>query len=492
MRLRVIYDRNNIPLTDNVKKKILLVPKDIVNGNFRVISLIKQSTNLTEKEIYKAVQEHLSSNIIEIEIEDIDESKIDKLKENNILLKEKTKRYSDDNLLTHLIGYVKKSENKGVSGIEKSMDDELRDSNESYISVFKAGANNNGLTYLKGSLDNEKSSSDVRNLKITIDSSIQQKVENIMNQEENPSAVIVSSVQSGEILAMCSRPNYNPNDISFYSSSTNGELQNRVLSATYPPGSVFKLVVLFAALDNNIIDENYVYNCNGSTIVSKNGDVLNCNNSQAHGYETLNEAFANSCNCAFYDIAKRVGREKIYEAIKTLHLDEKVDIGIDEERNSKIPNDISLSNLAIGQANLEFTPLQINQLTQIIANNGTYKPLSIYNSLIDSNFKTIKTYESSKVYEVISPYTMERIKDMMEEVSQKGTASSLADLSGGCGVKTGTAQSSLNGVKVSHGWITGYYPKNNPKYAVTVIIEGTKKESKSAIPYFKAICESLT
>lgn len=487
----IIYDRNNIPLTDNVKKKILLVPKDILSGNFKIISLIKESTNLTEKEIYKAVQEQLSSNIIEIEIDSIDESKIDKLNENNIVVKEKTNRYSDNNLLTHLIGYVKKSENKGVSGIEKYMNNELEDSNENYISVFKAGANNNGLTYLKGSLDNEESSSNAKHLKITIDSSIQQEVEEIMDKEENPSAVVISDVQSGEILALCSRPNYNPNNISSYTDSTNGEFQNRALSITYPPGSVFKLVVLFAALNNNIIDENYVYNCTGSTLVGKNGDILSCNNYEKHGYETLSEAFANSCNCAFYDIAKRVGSEKIYEAIKTLHLDEKVDIGIDEEVNSEIPSEISLSNLAIGQADIEFTPLQINQLTQMIANNGTYKPLSIYNSLIDSDLNTIKTYESSKSSEVIAPYTMERIKEMMEEVSKGGTASLLSDLNGGCGVKTGTAQSSLDGVKISHGWITGYYPKNNPKYAITVIIEGTKEESKSAVPFFKEICENL-
>ncbi|MDZ4910506.1 penicillin-binding protein 2, partial [Clostridium perfringens] len=152
---------------------------------------------------------------------------------------------------------------------------------------------------------------------------------------------------------------------------------NRALAVTYPPGSVFKLVVLYAALENNAIDENYRYNCNGSAKIGTSGKVLNCNNNVAHGSEDVSDALANSCNCAFYDIAKRVGSEKIFEAIKTLHLDEKVDIGIDEEKDSKIPENIALSNLAIGQANIEFTPLQINQLTQAIANNGTYMPLYI-------------------------------------------------------------------------------------------------------------------
>ena len=487
----IIYDRNNIALTDTKKTKVIIVPKEALSGDFENISLIKEATKLTEADIYKAVQEQLTSQIIEIEINHIDSSKIEKLKEKNIIVKDKTIRYSDNNLLTHIIGYVKTSENTGVSGIEKYMDDELKDSNESYISVFKPGSNNGGLTYLKGSMEYVTSEEDSKHLKLTIDSKIQKSVENIMDKEENSSAVIISNVQSGEILAMSSRPNFNQNEIASYNNSTNGELQNRALSVTYPPGSVFKLVVLYAALENNIIDENYRYYCDGSITIGSSGEVLNCNNYAVHGIETLEETLANSCNCAFYDIAKRVGSEKIFDAIKTLNLDEKVDIGIDEEKNSKLPEDIALSNLAIGQANIEFTPLQINQLTQVIANNGTYNPLYIYDSIINENKETLKTFKSSKASEVISPYTMTQIKEMMTSVSKIGTAKSLSDLEGGSGVKTGTAQSSLNGKAISHGWITGFYPEINPKYAITVIIEGTEKESKSAIPTFREICEEL-
>lgn len=487
----IIYDRNNLPLTDKKKTKVLLVPKDIISGNYQNVALIKKATKLTEEDIYKAVQEQLSNEIIEIDIDYIDESKIDGLKEKNISVKEKTIRYSDNNLLTHLIGYVKKSENNGVSGIEKYMNEELKDSNKNYVSVFKAGVNNKGLNYLKGSIEESSSGENSSHLKISIDSKIQEKVEKIMDKEENPGSVIISDVKTGAILSMCSRPNFNQNEISDYSNSTKGELQNRALAVTYPPGSVFKLLVLYAAFENNVIDENYRYYCNGSTKIGSSNKVLNCNNNVAHGSEDVSDALANSCNCAFYDIAKRVGSEKIFEAIKTLHLDEKVDIGIDEEKNSKIPEDIALSNLAIGQANIEFTPLQINQLTQVIANNGTYMPLYIYDSIIDNNKNTIKEYKTNKKSEIISPYTMTRIKNMMMKVSKVGTAKALADLKGGSGVKTGTAQSSLNGKDISHGWITGFYPEINPKYVITIIVEGTEKESKSATPIFKEICENL-
>lgn len=487
----IIYDKNNLPLTDRKKSKVLLVPKDIISGNYQNVSLIKKATKLTEEDIYKAVQEQLSNEIIEIDIDHIDESKIDKLKDKNILIKEKTIRYSDNNLLTHLIGYIKKSENNGVSGIEKYMNEELKDSNKNYVSVFKAGVNNKGLNYLKGSIEETSSNEGSSHLKLSVDSKIQEKVEKIMDKEENPSSVIISDIKTGAILAMCSRPNFNQNKISDYKDSTKGELQNRALAVTYPPGSVFKLVVLYAALENNAIDENYRYNCNGSISIGSSGEVLNCNNNVAHGVEDISDSFANSCNCAFYDIAKRVGSKRIFEAIKNLHLDEKVDIGIDEEKNSKLPKDIALSNLAIGQANIEFTPLQINQLTQAIANNGTYMPLYIYDSIIYNNKNIVKTYKPNKKSEIINPYTMTKIKNMMMKVSKDGTAKLLVNLKGGCGVKTGTAQSSLKGKAISHGWITGFYPEINPKYAITIIVEGTEKESKSATPIFKEICENL-
>ncbi|WP_455538165.1 peptidoglycan D,D-transpeptidase FtsI family protein [Terrisporobacter sp.] len=486
-----IYDRNNLPLTDNKKSKILIVPKEIISGNYKNILLIKKATKLSEKDIYKAVQQQLSKQIIEIDIKYIDKSKINELKEKNILVKEKTMRYSDKNLLTHLIGYVKISDKNGVSGIEKHMNNELKDGNKNYVSVFKAGVNNQGLKYLKGSIKEVCESENSSNLKLTIDSKAQEKLEKIMDKEENPSAAIISNMQTGEILAICSRANFSQNKIYSYINSKEGELQNRALSVTYPPGSVFKLVVLYAALENKIIDENYTYYCNGSTKLGLSNEVLNCNNYEAHGMETLSDSLSNSCNCAFYDIAKRVGSKKIFQAIKELHLDQKVNIGIDEEKNSKLPEKIALSNLAIGQANIEFTPLQINQLTQLIANNGTYKPLYIYDSIIDNNKKCIKKYKFKKNLDVIAPYTMTRIKEMMTQVSKVGTAKSLKDLKNGCGVKTGTAQSSLNGKKISHGWITGFYPEINPQYAITIIVEGTEKESKSAIPIFKEVCENL-
>lgn len=495
----VIYDRNNKPLTDIEKKQIILVSKEALNNDPNILNLIKDATDMTEIEIYKEFQEQTSSSMIEIETKYIDENKKLKLQKNDIIVTEKTERYSKDSLLSHTIGHLKKDDNSGEMGIEKSMNDILSNSNEEYISVFKAGASGNkqGLEVLKGSIKEVDENEEDRHIKLTIDSGIQKIVEDVVDKEENPTAVVISDVDTGEILSMSSRPNFDQNNIEQYFSdnvSDDGVFINRATKAIYSPASTFKLVVLYAALENKVIDSDYTYNCTGSAQVGNGEEKLNCNKIDGHGVQTLQQALSNSCNTAFYDIASKLGKDKIMEAAKTLHLDEKVDIGIDEAYR-ELPENIALNLLAIGQGDLGLTPLQINQMTQIIANNGTYTPLYMYDSVVDNNMNTIKTFKSSKEEEIISPYTLTIVKEMMKDVAVEGTAKDLSELEGECGVKTGTAQLKINKQDVTNGLITGYYPADNPKYAITIVVEGTFKDgvvtNKSAVPIFKEICQKL-
>ena len=492
----VIYDRNNQPLTDKKKETVLIVQKEKFINDSSIRNLVKEVSNLSDKEIYKEIEEQTESSIFEIQVNNISKKMEEKLLEKNIIVSKRSIRYDEDSLLSHTIGYINKKDKIGQYGIERSMDEVLNASNEEYISVFKVGeaGRKEGLDVLKGSIKTVTKDDKDKHIKLTIDKNIQKKVEKVVDKEANPTAVIISDVESGEILSMSSRPNFDQNDIGKYISDTDkskGELRNRVIQNTYAPGSVFKIVTLYAALDTKIIDENYTYNCTGNTKIGKNKEILNCHNKEGHGIQSLTEAFANSCNTAFFDIANKVGKSKIIEYAKKLHLDEKLDIGLEEEVNREIPKDISIRNLAIGQGSMEFTPIQINQMTQIIANNGTYKPLYIYDSIVDNNKGILKNFNQSKEDEIISPYTLTIVKDMMKKVSLSGTGEALKDLEGGCGVKTGTAQTNIDGISVNNGWITGFYPSDTPKYTITVIVEGTKEESKSALPIFKEICTNL-
>lgn len=497
-----IYDRNNKKLTDNKSKDIIIIQKDHISAKSGYIDLIKEVTELDKYEIYNKAQEEPQSPILELEIKNINDDLRKKLKKENILIEKKTYRYSDENLLTHTIGYLDK-DNNAISGIEKSQDKILKNKNLDYVEVFKAGTSGNSgknkkIGILNGSFKVNENSNEDRHLRLTIDSNIQRKLEKLVDKEENPSAVVISDVKSGEVLAMTSRPNYNQYSVEEFLKASNGELQNRAIRYMYAPGSVFKIVVLYAALENKIIDENYEHICTGSKEL--NGRILNCNKLDGHGKLTLEQAFANSCNTAFLDIALKVGKDKIIKAAEDLHLTKEVGIDIEGEKTGSLNKDIDIVNLCIGQGEMMFTPLQVNQMTQVIANNGTYKPLRIYDSIIDNNKKIIKSFDKYKDEEMLSPYIITKIKNMMKSVAKDGTAKELSDLEKGSGVKTGTTQAIINvenadktikKEKISHGWVTGFYPEDNPKYCITIIIEGTKESSKSAVPLYKDICTNI-
>jgi penicillin-binding protein 2 len=478
----IIYDRNNKPLTDTKKETIMIIRKIRFKLNEEEITMLKSITKMEDEEILAAFQD--SKHVIELPVNYMNSTYEDILKEKDVLIKEKTYRYSDENLLTHIIGYINKDENKGVSGIEKSKDDFLKNKNTEYVQAFIGRT----IGLVQGSVKTEKSNDD-KNLKLTIDYDIQKIVEKALDSQDKPSAVVISDVDSGELLSISSRPNFDPDEIEKYVKSKDGELVNRAVQATYPPGSVFKIVVAYAALEYKVVDDKEIFNCTGE--IDAGGHIIRCPKIGGHGSQTFEQAFANSCNTTFVEVAQRLGTQKILLAAKKLHLEEKIGIGLDDEVSKKLPEDIDIGNLSIGQGELEFTPLQINQLTQIVANNGLYRPLYLYDSILDKNMNEIKNLKSSKDKDIISPYTIGSIKNMMKLVNSIGTGDDLKDLKGESGGKTGSAESYGDGKKLTHGWFTGFYPANKPKYVITVFVYDGKSGAGSAVPIFKQICEDI-
>ena len=490
-----IYDRNKKPLTDTKISKIIVVPKTQILNDNETKDLVNKIIKDESGDLKTDIEYKVLESVVEIETKSIDYNLEKQLEEKGVIVENKKLRYSSDGLLSHTIGYISSVDKIGQYGIEKSMEELLNNSHEEYVSVFKAGqAGNEGnknVGILKGTIKTVDKNDDDKHIKLTIDKDIQSIVEDTVDKEENPSAVVISDVNTGEILAISSRPTFDQYDLSKYINSRDGETMNRAIQVNYPIGSIFKIVVLYAALENNKIEENNTYECSGSITIGNNNEILNCNKLDGHGPQTLKDAFSNSCNPAFLDIAMKVGKENIIEAARKLHMEEKVDIGLEEENFDLIPDNISIRNLAIGQGSMEFTPIQVNQMTQIIANNGTYKPLYLYDSILDSNKNIIKTFKNTKSEDIISPYSISKVKELMKNVSKEGTGKELNDLPGGCGVKTGTAQSTVNNIKVNHSWITGFYPENKPKYAITVLVEGNENGNKQALPIFKEICMKI-
>ncbi|MCA9749848.1 MAG: penicillin-binding protein 2, partial [Romboutsia sp.] len=282
-----IYDRNKKPLTDTKISKIIVVPKKQILNDNETKDLVNKIIKDESGDLKTDIEYKVLESVVEIETKSIDYNLEKQLEEKGVIVENKKLRYSSDGLLSHTIGYISSVDKIGQYGIEKSMEELLNNSHEEYVSVFKAGqAGNEGnknVGILKGTIKTVDKNDDDKHIKLTIDKDIQSIVEDTVDKEDNPSAVVISDVNTGEILAISSRPTFDQYDLSKYINSRDGETMNRAIQVNYPIGSIFKIVVLYAALENNIIDENYTYECSGSITIGNNNEILNCNKLDGHG-----------------------------------------------------------------------------------------------------------------------------------------------------------------------------------------------------------------
>ncbi|OLS03915.1 peptidoglycan D,D-transpeptidase FtsI family protein [Tissierella creatinophila] len=482
----IIFDKNLIPLTNNEKILTLIIPKDILKKP-SVYDYIKTNTNLNSSEL----NEKLNSEDTLLKIPLKNNIDMSFLKENAFLV-DVINRYNSDGLLSHVIGYINELDNKGESGIEKVYDEFLKTyEKDSFIVEYDRKMQMVlGGTY---NVNHNYNPYDPSGVKLTIDSNIQRDIERIMDENKINGGIVVTEVESGEVLALASRPNFNPERIEEYFNDKDMALYNKTIQGKYPPGSIFKIVVLLAALEENpsIIDKNFF--CEGFEEI--NGLKINCNN--IHGLLSLKDGFANSCNSTFMQIAKEIGAEKIIEMSKRLGFGSKINIGLMEEVEGNLPETdelygAAIGNIAIGQGSLEVTPLQVANLLTTVANGGINKKLTLVKGITNSEGKIIKEYFKEDDKRLISYNDANIVKEMLIEVVKSGTGKSM-DLKflGGAGGKTGSSQATYNGEETVHGWFSGFYPENNPKYVVTILIENASRGSVDALPIFKEIIKKL-
>ncbi|SHH30301.1 penicillin-binding protein 2 [Caloranaerobacter azorensis DSM 13643] len=489
----MIFDRNLIPLTNKNKIKTMFIFRNMYSEKeLSKILKILDSKNSIEK--YKILS---NGNIIEIPLdkEADDLKKIENLK--GIYVKDKIKRYDGENVLSHVIGYVNKSENKGQSGIERAFDNILKLEDSYGKSALVVDGRKNLIPGI-GMIDvlkkrNEKATG----IKLTIDYNIQKIVERVMDSEKKNGAVIVADVKSGDILAMVSRPNFDQENVVKYFNSDNMELYNKAVQVAYPPGSLFKIIVLAAALESGKVDLDKKYFCKGYEEIGNIKIACHSHKTGGHGEINLEEAFYNSCNSVFIQIGKIVGAKNIIQIAKKFGFGELINIGLLEEVKGNLPegNDIlgpAIGNISIGQGSIEVTPLQITNMIVTIANNGIMKDMSIVDSLVTEDGRVIKKIKRDKPKRILNSYYAKLIRRYMEKVVTMGTAKNISmEEIGGAAGKTGSAQAVYNKRETIHAWFAGYFPKDNPKYAITVLIENGISGGKTAAPIFEKIAKEI-
>lgn len=490
----IIYDRDLIPLTNRKRINTLILNKNLVKIDDEFIKTLEQLSVYNYNDIKDLISS--SNDIVEIPIKEKYNQIIEK--DNVFFTIKKILRYDNNNLLSHVIGYYKKSENTGQSGIEKAYDDILKmpkDYGVLWLAVDGKKRIIPGVNYTLAANDLSKKPNSV---KLTVDYHIQKSVEKVMDENNVNGTVIVAEVESGDILAISSRPNLDKDNMEIYLKSGEMEFYNKAIQISYPPGSIFKIVVLISALEENIFPLNEKFTCNGYEKVGNTTIRCHSYDQGGHGIITIREAFSESCNSAFIKLGKRVGSEKIIQTAKKLGFGKAINIGLPEEIQGNLPEGNQLlgpaiGNISIGQGEIEVTPLQVTNMMLILANNGILKDMTIVDGIVTEDGHMVKKFNKDKDKRIISTDIAYLVKNLMEDVVEKGTANniSLEEYGGGAG-KTGSAQAIYKGKPTIHAWFSGYYPKYNPCYVITVLVENGESGGKTAAPIFEKVVKELS
>ncbi len=361
-----------------------------------------------------------------------------------------------------------------------------------------------------------------RQIRLTLDVDLQQIAESYMTAGEKSGAVVAMEVKTGRLLVAVSAPTIHINDFVGGISTEKWQalldnpkhpLINKVVQASYPPGSTYKMVTALAGLAKGVIDNDTVFYCPGHYTFGNRR--YRCWKHSGHGPVNLLKAIGESCDVYFYQVGQKVGVDGLAEYAEKLGLGKKTGIEMEYEKSGLAPTkkwkekyrnakwqDGETLSVAIGQGFNLVTPLQMCSMTATLANGGKlYRP-QLVEQVIDSEGRIIEAFSPELVSEItgLDQY-FNSIKRGMEEVIQgkRGTARSVAIEGLRIAGKTGTAQvvkvAQYRGLKEEdipykyrdHGWFTCYAPAEDPEIAVTVLVEHGLHGGSGAGPIAKAV-----
>lgn len=388
----------------------------------------------------------------------------------------------------HMTGYTDSS-GHGAAGLEAALDSVLY-CGQTVDAVFELS----GRGEVLGGRTPEIKGADAETAAVytTLDSFIQQITEESCIGIEKGAAA-VCEVGTGKIRAAVSKPNFDCTRLSDYLDRADAPLLNRLTSA-YSVGSVFKPCVAAAGIEQGCSDLSF--NCTGS--IKIDGRDYHCHKRSGHGVLSLGGAVSESCNTFFYQFAAAVGADALYEKMTACSFGSALEIAPNLKCSAgKIPEKSSLyaasaiANLGIGQGSLLLSPISILTLYCAIASDGGYYLPYIVEKTVGGG-KT-ERYDAGKKTLVMKPDTAGVLREYLEQTVASGTGTAAMPTLCSAGGKTATAQTGRfdeNGKEITIGWFCGYFPAENPKYAVTVMIENAN--GYNAAPIFASIADGIT
>lgn len=475
-----IVDRNgNILATSLVTTTIYVVPNQIKDKE-KVSKDIAEILNCDYDDVYKYVSKHSSMEIIRKGM-DLDSSvadKIDKLGYDGVYLVVDSKRYYPyGETLAHIIGFVG-SDNQGLSGLELTYDKYLTGTNGE-LKYYSDGKGNKLEIP-----DSYVAPTKGMTLKLTLDieliKAVDNEINNAMDKYDSESALAIAMrPKTGEILAIGSKPSFDPDNYQKYSE----EVINRNLPIwmTYEPGSTFKIITLASTVEEGTVDL-FKDTFTDTGAITIDGSTLHCWKHGGHGTQTYLEVVENSCNPGFVSLGNKLGVEKLMGYIRGFGFGTKTGIDLNGEGNGILFKNenmgpVELATTAFGQG-ISVTPIQ--QITAVSAaiNGGNLNTPYVVSSIIDDSSKSIIYENKPKVKRrVISKETSATVRFVLESVVANGTGKNAYIENYRVGGKTGTAQKVSNGKYMVGNYILsfiGFLPADDPEVIVYVAVNNPK------------------
>lgn len=502
-----ILDRNNRELA--VTANVFRVDLDLITlrkyidkkdtDNIEIAKLLAEALEMDEEKVLSRIElTYPSGNPANSAtlIRRIEKEKADKVKEldiNGVIVSEDTKRYyPNGDFLSHTLGTTN-ADGEGLSGLELYYNEELM--GIPGVRVSEVSGNSTSNPYSETSFTPPV---DGKDMTLTIDENIQYFVEKVaedaLNKHNADSvSIAVMNPNNGEILGMVNKPGFNPNNPyegseSFKGKDESAKLQNMwrntIVSDSFEPGSIFKIITSIAAIEENIAGKDEVYYCDGSLNVA--GKNIKCWKPGGHGVQNFNQTLENSCNVAFMEMGAKLGAEKLNEYIKLFGFGTQSGIDLPGEATGIVKNveDISavdLATISFGQTNT-MNGIQFMTALNAVANGGDLIQPHIMKELShkdDNGTKIIDEVFVPKIQEnIVDEKSTMRVKEALESTVSNGSSKDAGIEGIKVAGKTGTAEKvDPETGTYGAGYIAsfaGFAPYDNPQVSLIVIIDNPK------------------
>lgn len=479
----MIYDCNMQPMVNRARKSVAAVAPTI-----ETIAYLNEMTEDTYRDRFRAALEDGKPFVLS----DVDAD----LQNENVFTFEVPERYGSDQNAIHLIGYID-GQGKGVTGLEKAMDDVLSRNKGKISVIYHVNAHGQVIAGDEKRVINTVQESRI-GVVTTIDLNIQRAAERTA-KKLGAGAVLVAEAPSCELRAMVSVPGYEPSNVAVSTNNEQNPLLNRAMNA-YSPGSVFKLVVASQLIEER--QDGLEFECTGSVLVD--GMKFSCMNEKAHGKLRLEDAIAQSCNCYFVNAARSVSPQSILATAQNYGLGVETEFGRGLYAGAGLlptadilENKRALANFSFGQGTTMVTPIQICAMTNAIASDGVYTEPSVIAGAVDDNLKyqPLEGMVTKESKNVVIKTTARKLQAAMEKAVEEGTATKAKPENTKAGIKTGTAQTGSyeNEKELNHYWYTGYIcDTDGPRYVITVFREGIAEDNGVTASVFKELAEDIS